>query len=94
METLSIATNRLQKEGYNSEINLDEIHTLDPSEWVIDEFLRFEGMTNPADNSILYALSTKDGKRKSLLINSYGVYNDSTINDFMKKVEEHSKYVK
>jgi hypothetical protein len=88
METLSSVMNRLQKEGYNSEILQDEIQKLIPSEWLIDKIYRFEGMSNPEDNSILYAVSKTDGTRKSLVVNAYGVYNDSGINDFITKVEK------
>ncbi|MEO6303738.1 MAG: phosphoribosylpyrophosphate synthetase [Bacteroidia bacterium] len=87
METLSQATNRLQKEGYNSEILPNEIATLHPNEWQIEHICRFEGCSNPSDNSILYALAKKDGARKSLIINAYGVYNDAAINKFIEKVE-------
>lgn len=86
METLSTVTNRLQKEGYNSEIILSEIKDLVPDEWLIDKIHRFEGMSSAGDSSIVYALSKKDGTRKSLLINAYGVYNDADISNFITRV--------
>lgn len=88
MQTLSQAINELQAEGYNSGITLDELSSLDPLDWVIKKIQRFEGNTNPSDNSILYAIVRKDGLRKALLINSYGVYNDSIINAFISNVED------
>lgn len=88
METLSQAINELQIEGYISGITLDELSTLNPLDWVIKKIHRFEGNTNPSDNSILYAIARKDGMRKALLINAYGVYNDSEINAFITKVED------
>lgn len=91
METLSEVINRLQREGYNSEIIPTEIPKLIAVEWRIDKIYRFEGMSNPADNSILYAISKTDGTRKSLIVNAYGVYNDSGVNDFITKVDNKSK---
>ena len=87
METLSVVVNKLQKIGYNSEILLDEIKSLIPSEWIIDKTYRFEANTSPSDSSILYAISKRDGSRKSLIINAYGVYDDDNINNFIKKLE-------
>lgn len=93
METLSQTINALQIEGYTSGITPDELSTLNPQEWVIKKIHRFEGNTNPSDNSILYAMARKDGMRKALLINSYGVYNDSKISAFITKVEdEHNVF--
>ncbi|CAN5915402.1 hypothetical protein BH11BAC7_BH11BAC7_34840 [soil metagenome] len=87
METLSEAMNRLQKEGYNSNITKEEMLDLDPGDWQIDHTCRFEGMSNPDDNSILYAISKKDGSRKLLIVNAYGVYNDEVIYKFMEQVK-------
>jgi hypothetical protein len=39
----------------------------------VDEFYRFEGMTNPDDSSILFAISSSDGL-KGTLGDAYGVY--------------------
>lgn len=87
METLSQATLRLQKAGYTSEISPEEIPQLNPDDWVIDEIVRFEGDSNPDDSSILYALSTRDGKRKSLLIDAYGMYENDEKGDFIVELE-------
>lgn len=86
METLSVTVNRLQKQGYNSEIAPEEIQKLIAEEWKIDEIYRFEANTNPSDSSILYAISKNDGSRKSLIINAYGVYDNDEINNFIRKL--------
>lgn len=88
METLSQAINRLQKEGYNSEIVPSEMETLNPQDWEINQICRFEGKSNPSDNSILYAISKKDGSRKSLVVNSYGVYSESNVNSFVERLKK------
>ena len=78
-DTLSEAIEDLKKSGYKINFDLieDGVHSKDlKQEWkagalTVDEFYRFEGMTNPGDNSILYAISTNSGE-KGLLVDTYG----------------------
>ncbi len=53
-------------------------------------FYRFEGESDPADNSIVYAIETKDGERGTL-IDAYGPYSDTNVTKFMQMVEEINK---
>jgi len=55
-------------------------------------FYRFEGMSDPQDSSILYAIETNDGK-KGYLINGYGIYADQNVSRFIQEVEEMSKHI-
>ncbi|VTP93255.1 Uncharacterised protein [Sphingobacterium daejeonense] len=81
-DTLSEAVNDLQKMGYNEDFLVQEDGEclfcvgqsleLSPDEFVIDEIFRFEGMTDPGDESILFAISSKDNLIKGLVINSFG----------------------
>lgn len=86
METLSQAINRFQELGYNENLSVEQISKLLPSEWIIDDIARFEGRSNPSDNSILYAISNITNKRKILIVNAYGLYGDSQVNDFVRNV--------
>ena len=61
-----------------------------PEEVKVLNFYRFEGNSDPADNSILYAVETADGKRGTL-VDAYGPYADSHVTKFMHEVEEISK---
>ncbi len=90
-KTLSQVTNQLSKEGYDANIPNDEIKLLNPSEWEIDNFHRFEGETNPGDNSILYAISKKDGSRRIMLISAYGADSDLEINEFVDSMNSTKK---
>lgn len=82
-DTLSEAVNDLQRMGYNEDFLIQEdgeclfcvgrSMELSPEEFVIDEIYRFEGMTDPGDESILFAISSKDNLVKGLVINSFGV---------------------
>lgn len=56
----------------------------------IKNFYRFEGISNPEDMSILYAIETSDGT-KGTLIDAYGTYADEMIGELMKKVKDIHK---
>ena len=81
-DTLSEAVNDLQKLGYTDDFLISEdgeclrcagkSMELSPDEFIIDEIFRFEGMTDPADESILFAISSKDNLVKGLVVNSFG----------------------
>ncbi|HZH67371.1 MAG TPA: hypothetical protein VEY10_20940 [Flavisolibacter sp.] len=53
-------------------------------------FYRFEGITDPDDMSILYAIEAADGA-KGTLMDAYGMYSDDDTGAFMKKVETEKK---
>jgi len=83
-ETLSEAINALKGRGYNQDFNLHPEWiecpplnlTIKPHEFHVDEVHRFEGMTNPDDSSILFAITSSQGTR-GLLVDAYGVYAES-----------------
>jgi hypothetical protein len=87
--TLSQAINDLKSRGYTQDLNLKSSHIecpeldiqLHPEDFIIDEFYRFEGMSNTDDNSIVFAISSKQGV-KGVLVDAYGVYSES-LNDAM-----------
>ena len=54
------------------------------------DFMRFEGASDPADNTILYVIETTDGV-KGTLIDAYGSYADAKVTSFMQEVEEINK---
>lgn len=53
-------------------------------------FYRFEGISDPDDMSILYAIETCDGA-KGTLTDAYGRYSDEDTGSFMKQVETEKK---
>lgn len=52
----------------------------------VDEFYRFEGMSSTDDNSILYAISSKNGI-KGLLVDAYGVYSENLNEKMIQKLK-------
>jgi hypothetical protein len=83
-ETLTEALADLKSRGYVNDFNLhpDWIECpplgvkLKPAAFHIDEYYRFEGMTDPDDSSILFAISSSDGV-KGVLVDAYGTYSES-----------------
>jgi hypothetical protein len=99
MSTLTSCTNHLLKEGFTE--NFKPKHegieapstgkVYIPAEVKIVSFYRFEGESDPADNSILYAVEANDGT-KGLLIDAYGgPYVNQKVGKFIKEVEEIAK---
>jgi len=78
--TLSQTINALKELGYTIDFNVvgdclvcDRTKVqLSPDEFLIDKFYRFEGMSDPEDQSILYAISSPAHNVKGLLVNAYG----------------------
>jgi hypothetical protein len=98
MKTLWECIASLQEDGYkeNFSVNKEGLYapesekTYKPEEIRIDNFFRFEGTSDPADNSILYAISANDGV-KGILTDSYGADANSLITEYVKKVEAMEK---
>jgi hypothetical protein len=98
-ETVSEAVNDLVKRGYTTDFNLHEEgeciicsssnQTLSPEEFEIDEVHRFEGMTDPGDEMIVYAISSKKTALKGVLINAYGMYANAQTSKLIKHLQTH-----
>lgn len=91
--TLSDAIADLQDKGYSEDFNLVaegiESRSL-KKKWKANElevvkFYRFEGMTDPGDNTILFLIETTDG-RKGLLVDAYGAYEGEVSPEMIKKL--------
>lgn len=101
MEPLYSRWNKLAAEGYQ-EASVVSSHRLQfqgsdvgysPSEIKIMNFYRYEGMSDPEDNSILYVMETNDG-HKGMLLDGYGIYADNVVSHFMDSVEGIKKEVR
>ncbi len=99
MKTLVSCINTLTSAGYETQFKIIKGEGLkslttekiyQPGDVRINSFYRFEGESDPADSSILYAIETNTGE-KGTLTDAYGVYNDALISAFIKEVEEIGK---
>jgi hypothetical protein len=59
--------------------------TFGPSQVTIVEQYRFEGVSDPDDMSIVYALETRSGVRGTLT-DAFGVYADPRVGAFVRRV--------
>ena len=102
-DTLVETLESLQEQGYTYDFNMTahslEFHkddgiklSLSPDDFDIVKVFRFEGMTNPSDMSILYAIESKDGL-KGTLVSSYGVYADAMSAEMIKKLDTRSSLI-
>jgi len=93
-DTLVEATNDLKKRGFEHDFNLERDRLYckrlksyyHPKEFEIKEVHRFEGMTNPGDNSVVYALETSNHD-KGILVDAYGVYSEALSQEMVDKLK-------
>ena len=98
MKTLVSSLNSLVKQGYDEDFkvvgnglkSLKSEKIYQPADVKVADFFRFEGTSDPADESILYAIETTDGS-KGTLIDAFGPSGDTKVTAFMQKVEEITK---
>ena len=83
----------LEKEGYNNQYRLSDgkLKNLTngghyaPHQLKLMREYRFEGISNPGDMSILYAIQAEDGS-KGTVVDSYGTYADNELGEFLNQV--------
>lgn len=92
-ETLVEALNALKKQGYTNDFNMTDSGLecttlkmmLKPEEFDVVETYRWEGESDPEDNTILYVIESKSGI-KGTLVNAYGVYADPIPDKLVEKL--------
>lgn len=93
--TLSQAINKLKlEEGYEHDFNLldekielkSKEETFGVEDFDVDKVLRFEGMSNPDDNAILYAITTSKGY-KGVLVDGYGISSGQVSKEMIEKLD-------
>lgn len=100
LKTLAQCTNTLKKYGFDKDFQvledgkgmkaIDDDKIYKPEDIKIVNFYRFEGESDPADMSILYAIETNDGVRGTLS-DAYGPYASRRVSEFIVHVENISK---
>ena len=94
--SLSVAIRELQEEGYTEDFNLCKAGVENknrktmhmPSELDVVRYYRFEGMSDPDDNTVLYVIETKSGE-KGLLLDAYGAYAGNIPVELIEKLRIH-----
>lgn len=76
-EHFTLANGRLRAATNGATFSADQV--------TIVEYHRFEGISDPDDMSILYAIETSSGVRGTLT-DAFGVYSDPRVGAFVKDV--------
>lgn len=98
MTDISTALNKFLQDGYTANFKaleeglqcIESSKVYKPGDLMVVNFYRFEGISDPEDNSILYAIEATDGT-KGTLIDAYGAYSDPLVEKFMKQVKIEDK---
>ena len=96
-DTVSEAVNDLNKRGYTTDFAVltekeclvckKTSRQLSPEEFTIDEIHRFEGMTDPGDEMIVYAISSAKHKMKGVVVNAFGPYSDPVVAKIVERLQ-------
>ena len=98
MKSLALTINKMVQDGYDDDFKISDkgLKSLktekiyQPEDLTISNFFRFEGQSDPNDNTILYAVEMDDGV-KGTIVDAYGPYADTKLSEFMKQVESMTK---
>lgn len=98
MKSLALLSNKMVLEGYDDDFKITDngLKSLktekiyQPDQVNVINFFRFEGQSDPNDNTIMYVIETSDGL-KGTLVDAYGAYADRAVSDFMNNVESFQK---
>jgi len=98
-DTVSEAVNDLIARGYTTDFNIhpegDRLicnkneTSLAPEDFEIDEIHRFEGMTDPGDEMIVFAISSGTHNIKGLVVNAFGIYADAASSKMVEHLSKH-----
>ena len=80
-DSVAAALQGLRERGYTEDLNLapdclvcaSRALQLHPEDFTVDEVHRFEGMSNPDDSAVVFAISSRQGLR-GVLVDAYGMY--------------------
>lgn len=95
MSTLTEVLEKLKARGMDNELRLSDHGKLQgmnnvykPEDLTIIKIFRFEGMSDPADNSAIYLIRDKEGNT-GYVMDSYGIYSDNdgaAFDEFLKQI--------
>lgn len=102
MKSLSSLLNKMVLKGYDDDFKMSDkgLRSLKtekyyrPDQINVVNYFRFEGQSDPNDNTIMYVIETSDGQ-KGTIVDAYGPYADRLLSEFMSQVESmHKKTTK
>lgn len=90
------AIDDLRKRGYTQDFNLEEnclvcnAQTFNPDAFEIHEVYRFEGPSDPADESVVYGIESNTGL-KGILVDGYGYSSTARSEAIIRKLKVHAQ---
>ena len=90
-DTVTEAVRGLKERGYTKDFNLKENYIvchdekIHPEEFEIVEVYRFEGESDPADEAVVFAITSNKGDR-GVLVSGYGISADEISAEMAKKL--------
>ncbi len=91
-DAVAEAVKSLINRGYTIDFDKDEFKCFLVNDFEIDELYRFEGMSDPADETLVYAVSSKRFALKGIIVNAYGIYEDEEIATLVQKFTLHRQH--
>lgn len=98
-DTVTEAMTDLKKLGYTIDFSIltdgeclichQTSTVLSPDNFEIDDFYRFEGDSDPGDEMIVYAISSKKKNVKGIIVHAYGIYADHATSSIVEKLNTH-----
>jgi hypothetical protein len=93
MQTVAGALEQLGRRGFDRDLSVvggrlrvtGSDRSYGPDEVRIAEHRRFEGVSDPDDTSVVYAIETRDGP-KGTLVDAFGAYADPAVAEFLASV--------
>lgn len=101
MATVSEVLAKLKEEGYTVDFNIQDncliCHgnslRINPGEFVVDRHYRFEGMSDPDDEAIIYAISSEKNNVKGTLLNGYGISSDEIASELVQALRVNPEHL-
>ncbi|REJ82533.1 MAG: hypothetical protein DWQ44_10480 [Bacteroidetes bacterium] len=91
-KTVSEALNELYKQGYTIDFNLEdngrkfEEGVYRYENFWISKVFRYEGQSDPGDESVVYAIESKDGV-KGVLVSGFGMSNNRSATKILQNLK-------
>jgi hypothetical protein len=88
------AVNGLRQRGYDYDFHYEDAclycekisEKFQSSDLKITEYYRFEGISDPDDNSVIYGIESTQG-HKGIIIDAYGAYSDEHKTAFISNIK-------
>lgn len=98
MESLTDAIKKAEGKGYTKNLSakLDHLECdmgkikLFPKDFDVDKMKRFDVSSDPADQSAMYLISSKDQKIKGVFVESYGQGQTELSQEMLEKFMDHN----